>query len=313
MTRKDQLLNWLACRQRTYTDGMALFRALAPDAVKQRYGLYLERGADGVTNPSDPRFTQLVNCLNRIANAIRMGQVIPAAEEELDLHPVSVTEETKKAEARKRQRRIEELECINEDIATRISYLESDRDGNAEEIDELRDQIEQNWDEVRQLRKEVDMLSAPGVKVVTEASLPPALRKAHDRIKQIAPLYASLHADIANPSTPDEERKKLADKLCALDDERRKLWRKIDEWSEGKGTTSDKLRATSISENDNDVVRGYEIARQIKRLRQNIANSRAAAEKAKADGRQTVYENALQRIESYEAELQELQFAISSE
>lgn len=313
MTRKDQLLNWLACRQRLYADGMVLFRALAPETVKQRYGLYLERGADGVTNPSDPRFTQLVNCMNRIANAIRMGQVIPAAEEELDLHPVSVTEETKKAEARKRQRRIEELECINEDIATRISYLESDRDGHAEEIDELRDQIEQNWDEVRQLRKEVNMLSAPGVKVVTEASLPSALRKAHDRIKQIAPLYASLHADIVNPSTPDEERKKLADKLCALDDERRKLWRKIDEWSEGKGAASDKLRATCMGEHDNDVVRGYEIARQIKRLQQNIANSRAAAEKAKADGRRTVYENALQRIERYEAELQELQFAITSE
>ena len=313
MTRKDQLLNWLACRQRTYTDGMSLFRALAPETVKQRYGLYLEQGAEGVSNPSDPRFTQLVNCLARIANAIRSGQVIAAAEVELDVRPVTVAEAKKKKETVQRQRRIEDLESINEDIATRISFLESDRDDHAEEIDELRDQIEQNWDEVRQLRKEVDMLNTPGVKVVTEASLPPALRKAHDRIKQIAPLYASLHADIANPSTPDEERKKLADKLCALDDERRKLWRKIDDWSEGKGATSDKLRTTSISENDNDVVRGYEIARQIKRLRQNIANSRAAAEKAKADGRQTVYENALQRIESYEAELQELQIVISSE
>ena len=313
MTRKDQLFDWLASRQRTYADGMTLFRALAPQTVKQRYGLYLERGADGVTNPSDPRFTQLVNCLGRIANAIRTGKVIPAAEEELDVRPVTVAEEKKKKETVQRQRRIEELECINEDIATRISFLENDRDDHAEEIDELRDQIEQNWDEVRQLRKEVDMVNAPGVKVVTEASLPPALRKAHDRIKQIAPLYASLHADIANPSTPDEQRKRLADKLCALDDERRKLWRKIDAWSEGKEATSDKLRATSISENDNDVVRGYEIARQMKRLRQNIANSRAAAEKAKADGRQTVYENALQRIESYEAELQELQNAITSE
>lgn len=311
MTRKDQLLNWLACRRHTYADGMALFRALAPETVKQRYGLYLEQGAEGVSNPSDPRFTQLVNCLARIANAIRSGQVIAAAEVELDVRPVTVAEAKKKKETVQRQRRIEELESINEDIATRISFLESDRDDHAEEIDELRDQIEQNWDEVRQLRKEVDMLNAPGVKVVTEASLPPALRKAHDRIRQIAPLYASLHADIANPSTPDEERKKLADKLCALDDERRKLWRKIDDWSEGKGATSDKLRVTSVG--DNDLSRGYEIARQMKRLRQNIANSRAAAEKAKADGRQTVYENALQRIESYEAELKELQNAITSE
>lgn len=311
MKRKDCLFNWLASRQRAYADGMVLFRALAPESVKQRYGLYLERGTDGITNPSDPRFTQLVNCLGRIANAIRGGQVIPAAEEELDVRPVTVAEEEKKAETAKRHRRIEELEGINEDIATRISFLESDRDDHAGEIDELRDQIEQNWDEVKQLRKEVDMLQTPGVKVVTEASLPPELRKAHKRIRQIAPLYASLHADIANPATPDDERKKLADRLCTLDDERRKLWKQIDDWSEGKAVTGDKLRATSDA--DNDMVRGYEIARQMKRLRQNIANSRMAAEKAKADGRQTVYENALQRIERYDAELQELQIAISSE
>lgn len=311
MTRKDQLFYWLSSRRHSYADGMALFRALAPETVKQRYGLYLERGTDGITNPSDPRFTQLVNCLGRIANAIRSGHVIPAAEEELDIRPVSVSEEEKKAEATRRQRRIEELEGINEDIATRIGLLESDRDDHAEEIDELRDQIEQNWEEVKQLRGEVEMLQAPGVKVVTEASLPPSLRKAHNRIRQIAPLYASLHADIANPATPDDERKKLADRLCALDDERRKLWKQIDDWSEGRAVTGDQLRA--VSDVENDMVRGYEIARQMKRLRQNIANSRMAAEKAKADGRQTVYENALQRIERYEAELQELQNAITSE
>ena len=71
MKRKEQLQQWLGDRRRTYADGLRLFRALASDAVKNRYSAYLEKGADGVSNPFDPRFTQLVNCLSKIAQAIR--------------------------------------------------------------------------------------------------------------------------------------------------------------------------------------------------------------------------------------------------
>ena len=308
MKRKEQLQQWLGDRRRTYADGLRLFRALASDAVKKRYSAYLEQGADGVTNPFDPRFTQLVNCLSKIAQAIRAGQDIPAAEEELLTVTVPADEQSQERE--ERQRRIEELKADNEDIATRIGYLEDESGTHADEIDELKDQMEQNLDEIQQLRKDVDQLSQPGVKVVTEESLTPELKKVYQRIKEIAPLYASLHADIANESTPDEERKKLADKLCDLDDERRALWKQIDDWAEGKGV---KLEEKRPEYSDNALVRGYEMARQVKRLRQNIANSRDAAGKAQADGRQTIYENALKRIERYEAELKELEAEIAKE
>lgn len=308
MKRKEQLQQWLGDRRRTYADGLRLFRALASDAMAKRYSAYLEQSADGVSNPFDPRFTQLVNCLSKISHAIRSGQHIPAAEEEL--LTVTVPADEQAQERADRQRRIDELKADNEDIATRIGYLEDENGTHADDIAELQEQMEQNLDEIQQLRKDVDQLSAPGVKIVTEESLTPELKKVYQRIKEIAPLYASLHADIANESTPDEERKKLADKLCDLDDERRSLWKQIDDWAEGKGVKLDEKRPEY---SDNALVRGYEMARQVKRLRQNIANSRDAADKAQADGRQTIYENALKRIERYEAELKELEAEIAKE
>jgi len=306
MKRKEQLQQWLGDRRRTYADGLRLFRALASDAMAKRYSAYLEQSADGVSNPFDPRFTQLVNCLSKISHAIRSGQHIPAAEEEL--LTVTVPADDKTVEREARQRRIEELKADNEDIATRIGYLEDENGTHADDIAELQEQMEQNLDEIQQLRKDVDQLSAPGVKIVTEESLTPELKKAYQRIKEIAPLYASLHADIANESTPDDDRKRLADKLCDLDDERRELWKQIDDWAEGKGVRLDEKRPEY---SDNPTVRGYEMARQMKRLRQNIANSQDAADKALADGRQTIYENAMKRLERYRAELKELEAEIA--
>lgn len=308
MKRKEQLQQWLGDRRRTYADGLRLFRALASDAMAKRYSAYLEQSADGVSNPFDPRFTQLVNCLSKISHAIRSGQHIPAAEEEL--LTVTVPADDKTVEREARQRRIEELKADNEDIATRIGYLEDENGTHADDIAELQELMEQNLDEIQQLRKDVDQLSAPGVKIVTEESLTPELKKVYQRIKEIAPLYASLHADIASESTPDDDRKRLADKLCDLDDERRELWKQIDDWAEGKGVRLDEKRPEY---SDNPTVRGYEMARQMKRLRQNIANSQEAADKALADGRQTIYENAMKRLERYRAELKELEEEIQGE
>lgn len=311
MKRKEQLFNWLADRQRKYADGMALFRLLANDSMKQRYGTFLERGEDGVTHPFDPRFTQLVNCLSKIAQNIRAGIVIAAAEEEIDVRQVSVSDAEKQAELKKRNDRIQQLDDLNEDLQTRIGYLEDGSEEHAEEIEELKKQVESNLEEINQLRKEVDALNMPGVKVVTEATLPKKLQKAYDRIKEIAPLYASLHNDLTNTELSDDERKKLADQLCGLDDERRKLWRSIDQWAEGKASLDLSEKRPEYS--DNAVVRGYEMARQIKRLKENIRNSQTAAEKAQADGRQNVYENAMKRIQRYEAELKELEEEVQQE
>ena len=130
--------------------------------------------------------------------------------------------------------------------------------------------------------------------------------------KEIAPLYASLHNDIANPDSPADEIHPLAEELCKLDDERRKLWKQIDDYAEGKQATLE-LDAKRPEYSENAVVRGFEIARQIKRLKQNITNSKTAAERAGKEGKQAVLQNALDRIAKYETELAALTAELSAE
>lgn len=308
MTRNEQLINWLGNRQRKYADGVALFDALARQVQKEKYSVYF---AAAPANPHifDPHFTQLINCLTRISREIREApKLYPAANESI-IEAKEVDEKARTEELTKRTAAIATHEQQIEELTERIEDLEGS--DNTGDISELQEQIDEHRAELEQLRKEVDALSNPGVKVVTEASMPTSIKKAYARIKEIAPLYASLHNDIANPDIEDEARKTLAEELCKLDDERRRLWKAIDAWSEGKGTLN--LDAKRPVFSDNPVVRGIELARHVKRLKQNIVNSQRSADKAKEDGRQVVYDNAMSRIAGYEKELAEIEKEISGE
>lgn len=308
MTRNEQLINWLGNRQRKYADGVALFDALARQVQKEKYSVYF---AAAPANPHifDPHFTQLINCLTRISREIREApELYPAANESI-IEAKEVDEKARTEELTKRTAAIATHEQQIEELTERIEYLEGS--DNTGDISELQEQIDEHRAELEQLRKEVDALSEPGVKVVTEASMPTSIKKAYARIKEIAPLYASLHNDIANPDLEDEKRKSLAEELCKLDDERRKLWKAIDTWAEGKGTLS--LDAKRPVFSNNPVVRGIELARHVKRLKQNIVNSQRSADKAKEDGRQVVYDNAMSRIAGYEEELAEIEKEIAGE
>lgn len=308
MTRNEQLINWLGNRQRKYADGVALFDTLAKQVQKEKYSAYF---AAAPANPHifDPHFTQLINCLTRISREIREApELYPAANESI-VEAKEVDEKARTEELTKRTAAIATHEQQIEELTERIEYLEGS--DNTGDISELQEQIDEHRAELEQLRKEVDALSEPGVKVVTEASMPTSIKKAYARIKEIAPLYASLHNDIANPDLEDEKRKSLAEELCKLDDERRKLWKAIDTWAEGKGTLS--LDAKRPVFSNNPVVRGIELARHVKRLKQNIVNSQRSADKAKEGGRQVVYDNAMSRIAGYEEELAEIEKEIAGE
>lgn len=308
MTRLEQLTNWLGNRQRIYADGIALFNCLAKPAMKEKFEKYLSSAPE---NPHafDPHFTQLVNSLTRIEREAKEApSLYPSAMDEV-IVAKKLSEPDRKIELEARNNTIASLQNEITELTERLASLESDADANADEISELQSTFDEKMTELTTLRSEVDALKQPGVKIVTEESLTPSLRKAYERIKEITPLYASLHADIANSDIPAEERKPLAEELCKLDDERRKLWKQIDDWSEGKGKID--LTEQRPAYSDNSIVRGIEIARQIKRLKQNITNSQAAADKAEKDGRKVVQENALARIAGYKQELATLEAEIA--
>ncbi|MBR3021064.1 MAG: hypothetical protein IKH59_01710 [Bacteroidaceae bacterium] len=157
-------------------------------------------------------------------------------------------------------------------------------------------------DKVEELR-----FSRPGhgVKVVTYPELPEELRQKYDRIKEIVPLMAKLHANLSN--TDPVTAGKLADQLCKLDDERRRLWDELDAWADGKTQT------TPVKKEESDVVKGMELTRSLKRLRDNIRTSIKAAEKYASEGNAAAAEKARERLARYKQELEELKKKIADE
>lgn len=309
MIRQEQLSQWLGDRQRKYADGLVLFGILAKESMKKKYAAYLDTAPES-PHIFDPHFTQLVNCLSKIDKEIKYSpSLYPAALEEIAVVR-TINESERKKVIEEKQANITSLEILVNELQSRIDDLENDSESHTEELASLQEQFDEKMSELSALRNECETLNTPGVKIITEESLSPSIRKAYARIKEIAPLYASLHNDVANQDIPPEERQPIAEELCKLDDERRKLWKQIDTWAEGKGELQLEEKRPILSENS--IVRGFEIARQIKRLKNNIANSKVASERAKQDNKQTVMQNALDRIEKYETELAILEAEITA-
>lgn len=301
------LQNWLGNRQRTYADGVLLFKALATPAQRNKYGAYFD-AAPKVVGVWDHHFTMLVDQLAKISRGIvSTPKLYPAAKNEYQA-PIEAADSEKNEKVAEMEKQIKEHEERMSELKQELDdVLESMPDADVHSIEE---QLCEHAEAIETLNKSVEELSKPGVKVVTVDSMPASIKAAYDRIKEITPLYAHLHAEIADEHKSDEERKPLAEELCKLDDERRKLWAKIDAWSEGKGTLEiDEQRPTY---SDNATVRGYELARAVVRLKSNIKNAKDAAKRAKADGKETIYQNALKRLEKYEKELSEIEKELGS-
>ena len=310
MIRQEQLNQWLGDRQRKYVDGLVLFNALAKEAMKKKFAAYLAAAPED-PHIFDPHFTQLVNCLSKLDKEIKFSpSLYPAAMEEIVVVK-TMSENDRKKTIESKQANIASLEELVNNLRSRIDSLENDSESHADELVSLQEQFDEKMSELSALQNEVNALNTPGVKIITEESLSPSIRKANARIKEIAPLYESLHNDVANSDIPAGERQPIAEELCKLDDERRRLWKQIDSWAEGKGELSLKEKRPVYSENG--VVRGIEIARQIKRLKQNITNSQSAANRAESQGKKTVMQNALDRVAGYQEELAALEKEIATQ
>ena len=328
MNNRDFLKTWLGDRQRKFADGVSLLRTLGRPQAKERYLSFIESGlSEGSMNIFDPRFTMLINLLDAIDHDIPVQPLLyPAAQDvfvssrKSDGNPTenhgiiseSVEKPTKPVEKTTKvvdnTTKSPENRTVPSVIQERVDDLE-DRVADAEdEISDLDDKVREHDDAIDEMQSQIDELSKPGVKVVTEGDMPSALRKDYARLKEIVPLYASLHADICREDITDDMRKGFASRLIKLDDERRRIWKKIDDWSQGKEVT---LEVDRPQYSDVPVVRGYELARAQKRLKENIRNSETAARKAKEDGRQVVYDNAMRRIEGYRKELKEIEDEIN--
>lgn len=159
-------------------------------------------------------------------------------------------------------------------------------------------------------RQPVSAASHPapsGVRFTYPSGLPDSLRDSYDRIREITPQYARLHADLGN-ATSDDERKDLANRLCALDDERRRLWDKLDSWAKESGVKTEIPRP---SYSRDEVLSGLEMAARRKRLKDNIRTARLSVARFTKNGPQSSLHRAEARLESYMSELDDLERRIA--
>ncbi len=159
-------------------------------------------------------------------------------------------------------------------------------------------------------KAEPDTTDSIGIHIAKYADLPAEQKSWYDRLKQIAPLIGSLHADLSRADLADDERKQTAQKLCRLDDERRKLWQQLDAWAEGQQqpkkqdspAAPPQAAVTEVTAEEE-----LQLLRRNKRLRDNIRAARNTIEQWQGtEGHEGDVARAQARLEKYSKELVEV-------
>lgn len=282
------LEQWLSNPKRKYADGLALFNALATDALRTKYGQYL--------NEADPdeqhQFSQPMSILtNKLAQLRQMAQIKPELFEGIE-----IITETNDQDISDKKDVIKNLRAEIEDLKEQLDDKDSDNTELNDLLEEKEEQLESIGNELKQLEEK------RGLQIVEKKNLPKQMQALYDRNREITPLMASLHAEISNESISSEKRKELRESLCKLDDERRANWDKIDDWAEGKDVKIDEPEKV-ITDND-PIIAGMMMANRIIRLKENIKRSQESAASGKTE---LIRTNAAKRVEVYKEELAELE------
>ena len=138
--------------------------------------------------------------------------------------------------------------------------------------------------------------------VVNLDQLPAELSAERDRLKDIVPIMAKLHADMANEKMADDHRAAIRAELVRLDDERRAIWQKID----SAGVEVEKSELETAVE-ANMMALGAKTALRIGQLKSYITRNQEALKTHTEAGNQKKADNAREKIEAYTKELEELQ------
>ncbi len=153
-----------------------------------------------------------------------------------------------------------------------------------------------------------------GIHIATYADLPPEQRAWYDRLREIAPLIGSLHADLSRTEADDAARRQTATELCRLDDERRRLWQQLDAWAEGQKQEQKQEAATqnptpaTQNPTPSTAEEQLQLLRRRKRLQDNILTARRTVERWQGkEGGEGYTARATARLESYRTELEQVQ------
>lgn len=303
---KVTLQNWLADRQRKYADGVALFRALAPEDMRSKYLTFFSEVSDAPQ--FDSHYTVLVNKLTfiaRMAGAKPQMMAVEVAAKTMVTAVAIAKAADKKANEVQGDRVLKEILVKESELFAlqdKITALEDDNEDKSEEIATLESDLEEAQEELQELQDRLAVLR-PGAKIVTYTALPDNIRLIFDRVRCITTLYASLFTEMQNESLTPEQREPIASQVHALWIERAALWDQIDAWAEGKKVEL-KIEEKRTEELPADqVIRGMQMANRIERLKENIRRTEASVINHDKNGKLNLKQKAEQRLSEYRTEL----------
>ena len=291
---------WLAKPSGRYFDGLAIFTQLASPKIKEKFERFFN---EMKTEPKtlDIHFTMLIN---KVADIERNVSMFPKVYENVTLtfKAVEADDETKAI--------IETKELELAELRKTVEELEANKSEVDDENLEQQETIETMEQDIQTLEEELETLKAKrGIQIVNYDNLPEEIQKLYDRVREITPIMASIHAEMSVDKLNHKTREKLVAQLYKLDDERRAAWDAIDDWSEGKQTETPIVKE-ALPYSEDKVIAGAQMARRVEALKENIARSKKTAEGAE---REVIKENALKRVAAYETELEELLKQITPE
>lgn len=136
---------------------------------------------------------------------------------------------------------------------------------------------------------------------IDPGKLPDDFTKERERLKEIVPIMAKLHADMAN-EIADDKRMLLLRDLVVLDDERRAIWKSID----GKIEPSEEeVELEKLS-----LATGARIGKRIKQLKENISRNEKSLQTATEKNNNTAIGKITKKLETYRSEMTELEAAL---
>ena len=294
---------WIKNPKGNYQGGVAIFKACASTEIRKKYLSYFEK-EKGEPAMHALHFTMLINKVCDIRNKAKLN---PKILEGVEFTVVKSMDNNELIEQKNQE--IEDLKAEINFLEDEIEDLELDVETNAEEIEEKESEIEALELKLEELGADFEKLNERrGVQIVHFDNLPDEIRKLYERVKEITPLMANLHAEISVEKLHHMTRKKLVDQLIDLDDERRAAWDTIDDWSEGK-TIEPVQEKVPLEYSTDNVAKGAQMARRIERLKENIIRSEKTLNES---DRELIKLNAQKRIDTYKLELEELETQINA-
>jgi septation ring formation regulator EzrA len=301
----NKLKTWLSDPKRDYASGLELFNLLATENLKKKYGDFLNDSKAKDTSVFQHRHNLLTSKLAQTLNAIRFN---PSAFAE-KLKEQSATDSDDAAEVESKINEIRELKKHVEELQEQLDSIESNLDDSDTNIEALQDELSNALAKIESLAEE---LKAKNVKILREEDLPANIQSARKRIKEIVPLMAKCHASLSDSGITDEQRQLLAEELCGLDDERRALWDKVDDYLNNADGIIPEVRTAPVFSED-ELVRGMQIGARIKRLEENIKRGKEAIKKHTSNKKNALARKAAETVARYELELANLKQEIGGQ